>query len=59
MNVMEHCLNTLIANQLRCERKLLALRDSLDIKFIWIVSTMIAFGSALLWAMAKGFHWLG
>lgn len=56
---MEHGLNTLIANQLRCERKLLALRDSLDIKFIWIVSTMIAFGSALLWAMAKGFHWLG
>jgi len=34
------------------------LRNSLDVKFIWIVTTMIAFGSALLAAMAKGFHWL-
>lgn len=35
------------------------LRRSLDTKFIWIVTTMIAFGAALLAAMAKGFHWLG
>ena len=34
------------------------LRRSLDTKFIWIVTTMIAFGAALLATMAKGFHWL-
>ena len=34
------------------------LRGSLDTKFIWIVTTMIAFGTALLAAMAEGFHWL-
>ena len=34
------------------------LRRSLDTKFIWIVTTMIAFGAAMLATMAKGFHWL-
>ena len=34
------------------------LRRSLDSKFIWIVTTMIAFGAALLATMAEGFHWL-
>lgn len=31
---------------------------SLDTKFTWIVTTMIAFGAALLATMAEGFHWL-
>ena len=34
------------------------LRRSLDTKFVWIVTTMIVFGTGLLVAMAKGFHWL-
>lgn len=34
------------------------LRRSLDTKFTWIVTTMIAFGAALLATMAEGFHWL-
>jgi hypothetical protein len=35
------------------------LRNSLDIKFLWIVTIMmIAFGGAILGAMAIGFHWL-
>ena len=33
------------------------LRSSLDSKFMWILTTMIAFGMALLAAMAEGFHW--
>ena len=34
------------------------MRNSLDAKFIWIVTTMFVFGAAILAAMAKGFHWL-
>ena len=44
-------------NQARFHDDLRDLRGSLDSKFIWIVTTMIAFGTALLAAMAKGFHW--
>lgn len=42
----------------RLDDKFDELRRSLDSKFIWIVTTMFAFGAALLATMAKGFHWL-
>jgi hypothetical protein len=45
-------------NVARLEVDVRDLRSSLDTKFIWIASTMIGFGVALLAAMAKGFHWV-
>jgi chromosome segregation ATPase len=33
------------------------LRNSVDSKFLWILTTMFAFGAAILAAMAQGFHW--
>ena len=60
MVVMETEFGGLKENQARFGVDLRDLRSSLDTKFIWwIVTTMIAFGTALLAAMAKGFHWLG
>lgn len=56
--VMEQSVNNISENQVRLHGDLRDLRNSLDSKFIWIVTTMIAFGSALLAAIAKGFHWL-
>lgn len=58
MAVFECGLEGLRVNQARFHDDLNGLRGSLDTKFIWIVTTMIAYGSALLAAMAKGFHWL-
>jgi chromosome segregation ATPase len=45
-------------NQSRLYEGLRDLRNSLDTKFMWIVTTMIAFGTALIAAMAEGFHWI-
>ncbi|MHB8815987.1 MAG: hypothetical protein ACYDAE_22375 [Steroidobacteraceae bacterium] len=42
----------------RLHLDLLDLRRSLDTKFLWIMTIMIAFEAVLLAAMAKGFHWL-
>src|SRR5579863_979391 len=58
MAVFECGLEGLRENQARFHDDLNGLRGSLDAKFIWIVTTMITFGIALLAAMAKGFHWL-
>lgn len=58
MAVMEHALGGVSENQARLHVDLRDLRNSLDTKFVWIVTTMIAFGTALLAAMAEGFHWL-
>lgn len=58
MAVMGSGLTQVAANQANLHIDLRELRSSLDMKFIWIVTTMIAFGVALLAAMAKGFHWL-
>ncbi len=58
MAVMERGFTDLSANQVNLHIDLRQLRSSLDTKFVWIVTTMIAFGMALLAAMAKGFHWL-
>ncbi|MDE2450726.1 MAG: hypothetical protein KGO22_17255 [Gammaproteobacteria bacterium] len=41
-----------------CSVDLRDLRSSLDTKFLWILTTMIAFGMALLAALAEGFHWV-
>ena len=59
MVVMETEFGGLKENQARFGVDLRDLRSSLDTKFLWILTTMIAFGTALLAAMAKGFHWLG
>lgn len=56
--VLEHGFDEMIRHQESLSMDLRDLRRSLDAKFIWIVTTMIAFGAALLAAMAKGFHWL-
>ena len=58
MAVLKEAVSDLRVNQARFGDDLRDLRGSLDTKFIWIVSTMIAFGTALLAAMAEGFHWL-
>lgn len=58
MAVMEHAFGSVSENQGRLHDDLRDLRSSLDTKFMWIVTTMIAFGTALLAAMAEGFHWL-
>lgn len=58
MAVMEHGFGNVIENQATLHIDLRELRRSVDSKFVWIVTTMIAFGAALLVAMAKGFHWL-
>lgn len=59
MTVMESRFEGLTKIQTSLDTDLRELRKSLDSKFLWIVTTMIAFGSALLAAMAKGFHWFG
>jgi chromosome segregation ATPase len=56
--VMEHAFGGVSENQGRLHVDLRDLRSSLDSRFMWIVTTMIAFGTALLAAMAEGFHWL-
>jgi hypothetical protein len=58
MAVMEHGFDDVRRHQANLNIDLRDLRRSLDAKFIRIVTTMIAFGAALLAAMAKGFHWL-
>ena len=58
MAVMERAFGGVSENQGRLHVDLRDLRGSLDTKFMWIVTTMIAFGTALLAAMAEGFHWL-
>jgi len=58
MAVMEHGFDDVRRHQASLNIDLRDLRRSLDAKFIWIVTIMIAFGAALLAAMAKGFHWL-
>jgi chromosome segregation ATPase len=58
MAVMERGSQDVRETQGRLHIELQHLRSSLDAKFLWIVTTMIAFGTALLAAMAKGFHWL-
>lgn len=58
MAFMESEFGNLKENQARFAVDLGDLRRSLDAKFMWIVTTMIAFGTALLAAMAEGFHWL-
>jgi hypothetical protein len=55
---MEHAFGGVSENQGRLHVDLRDLRSSLDSKFMWIVTTMIAFGTTLLAAMAEGFHWL-
>lgn len=44
--------------QARLHTDLRDLLRSLDSKFIWIVTTLLALGGALLGVMAHGFHWL-
>lgn len=58
MTAMETQLVGVRENQSSFLVDLRELRHSLDAKFIWILTAMIAFGMALLAAMAKGFHWL-
>lgn len=58
MAAMEQGFENLKENQAILHVDLRDLRNSLDIKFVWIVTTMIAFAVAILGAMAKGFHWL-
>ena len=59
MSAMEQGFQGMRENQSRLDVDLRELRSSLDRKFVWMVTTMIAFGTALLAAMARGFHWLG
>jgi chromosome segregation ATPase len=58
MTAMERGFALMRESQTMLHVDLRDLRNSLDIKFLWIVTTMIAFGGAILGAMAKGFHWL-
>lgn len=58
MAIMECEVLNVRENQTRLHFDLRDLRGSLDSKFVWIVTTMIVFGTALLAAVAKGFHWL-
>lgn len=57
MVVMETEFGILRGNQADFAIDLRDLRNSLDSKFMWILTAMIAFGMALLAAMAEGFHW--
>jgi hypothetical protein len=58
MAVMESGFHEMRTHQANLSIDLRDLRGSLDTKFLWIVSTMIGFGVALLAAMAEGFHWV-
>lgn len=58
MACMETEFGYLKENQARFGVDLRDLRSSLDTKFLWILTTMIAFGMALLAALAEGFHWV-
>jgi predicted nuclease with TOPRIM domain len=58
MTIVERVLAGVGKNQEAVHGDLRDLRGSLDTKFLWIVTTMIVFGTALLAAMAQGFHWL-
>lgn len=58
MTVMESRFFAVGESQARLHVDMCDLRRPLDAKFIWMVTTMIAFGSVLVAALAKGFHWI-